>query len=62
MARKKNARREKPYIIVFCEGETEEAYVKFMQSQFKGVCKIKAVKTNDFFKVLPFSSKAWSLI
>lgn len=50
MARKQNARREKPYIIVFCEGETEEAYVKFIQSQFKGVCKIKAVKTNDFFK------------
>lgn len=38
MARKQNTRREKPYIIVFCEGETEEAYVKFIQSQFKGAC------------------------
>lgn len=34
MARKTNTRERKPYIIVFWEGESEEAYMKFMRNEF----------------------------
>lgn len=34
MARKTNSRERKPYIIVFWEGESEEAYMKFMRNEF----------------------------
>ena len=34
MARKINTRERKPYIIVFWEGESEEAYMKFMRNEF----------------------------
>ena len=31
-------RKEKPYIVVFCEGESEQAYADFLKKEFKGVC------------------------
>lgn len=34
-------KRQKPYIVVFCEGESEQAYVKFLKKEFCDVASIK---------------------
>ena len=35
-------KRSKPYIVVFCEGESERAYVDFMKKRFKDVASIRS--------------------
>ena len=30
----------KPYIVVFCEGESEQAYIDFIKKEFKDVASI----------------------
>ena len=43
MGRPTNTRREKSYIVVFCEGESEQAYIDFLKKQFKDVVSIRRV-------------------
>ena len=33
-------RAEKPYIVVFCEGESEQAYAEFLRKKFKNLTEI----------------------
>ena len=44
------ARREKPYIIVFCEGESEQAYVDFLRKEFEEVASIRRPKATGLFE------------
>lgn len=44
------ARREKPYIIVFCEGESEQAYVDFLKKEFGEVASIYRPKATGLFE------------
>ena len=44
------ARREKPYIIVFCEGESEQAYVDFLRKEFGEVASIYRPKATGLFE------------
>ncbi|MCF0111117.1 MAG: RloB domain-containing protein [Erysipelotrichaceae bacterium] len=40
----------KPYVIVFCEGESEQAYTDFLKKEFHDVVSIKRVKTTGLFE------------
>ena len=40
-------RHEKPYIVVFCEGESEEVYANFLRKEFKNVASIKVKCSNS---------------
>lgn len=44
------ARRQKPYIIVFCEGESEQAYVDFLRKEFWEVVSIYRPKATGLFE------------
>ena len=43
-------RRRKPYIVVFCEGESEQAYTDFLKKEFKGVASIKRPSATGLFE------------
>lgn len=43
-------RRRKPYIVVFCEGESEQAYTDFLKKEFKGVASIKRPNATGLFE------------
>lgn len=43
-------KRKKPYIVVFCEGESEQAYTDFLKKEFKDVASINAPVLLDFSK------------
>ena len=40
----------KPYIVVFCEGESEQAYVDFLKKEFKDVASIKRPSCTGLFE------------
>lgn len=46
----RQTRPEKPYIIVFCEGESEQAYTDFLKKEFHDVVSIKRPKTTGLFE------------
>lgn len=41
---------EKPYIVVFCEGESEQAYTDFLKKRFKDVASIKRPSSTGLFE------------
>lgn len=43
-------RRKKPYIVVFCEGESEQAYVDFLKKEFEDVASIKRPSSTGLFE------------
>lgn len=43
-------KREKPYIVVFCEGESEQAYTEFLRTEFKDVAVIKHPSSPGLFE------------
>ena len=43
-------KREKPYIVVFCEGESEQAYTDFLKKEFKDVASIKRPSSTGLFE------------
>lgn len=44
-------RKEKPYIVVFCEGESERAYVEFLRKEFDDVAVIKSPSAVGLFEI-----------
>lgn len=46
----RRTKHEKPYIVVFCEGESEQAYTDFLRKEFRDVAVIKKVKTTGLFE------------
>ena len=45
-------KRKKPYIIVFCEGESEQAYIDFLKKEFKDVAAIKRPSSTGLFEIM----------
>lgn len=49
----------KPYIVVFCEGESEQAYTDFLRKEFKDVafskCSTDIVLVTAKMRAYPFS-------
>lgn len=43
-------RKQKPYIVVFCEGESEQVYTDFLRDKFKDVAVIRRPKATGFLK------------
>lgn len=43
-------RHEKPYVVVFCEGESEQAYTDFLKKEFKDVASIKRPSSTGLFE------------
>ena len=43
-------RRRKPYIVVFCEGESEQAYTVFLKKEFRDVASIKRPSSTGLFE------------
>ena len=41
---------EKPYIVVFCEGESEQAYTDFLRKEFQDVAAIKRPGSTGLFE------------
>lgn len=41
---------EKPYIVVFCEGESEQVYTDFLKKEFRDVASIKRTKATGLFE------------
>ena len=41
---------EKPFIEVFCEGESEQAYVSFLKKKFADVAVINCPKSTGLFE------------
>lgn len=41
---------EKPYIVVFCEGESEQVYTDFLKNKFRDVAVIKRPKATGLFE------------
>lgn len=44
-------KRSKPYIVVFCEGESEQAYTDFLKKEFRDVASIKRSSSTGLFDV-----------
>lgn len=44
-------KKEKPYIVVFCEGKSEQAYVEFLRHRFQGKAVIECPKQAGLFEV-----------
>lgn len=40
----------KPYIVVFCEGESEQVYVDFLRKNFRDAASIKRAKAAGLFE------------
>lgn len=45
----RRVKREKPYIIVFCDGESEQAYADFLKREFRDVAVIQRPKSTGTF-------------
>ncbi len=45
----RHTKSEKPYIVVFCEGESEQAYTDFLKKEFRDVASIKRPKSTGLF-------------
>ena len=45
----RRVKRENPYIIVFCEGESEQAYADFLKREFRDVAVIQRPKSTGTF-------------
>lgn len=45
----RRVKREKPYIIVFCEGESKQAYADFLKHEFRDVAVIQRPKSTGTF-------------
>lgn len=45
----RRVKKEKPYIIVFCEGESEQAYADFLKAKFRDVAVIQRPKSTGTF-------------
>lgn len=43
-------KRSKPYIVVFCEGESEQAYTDFLKKEFRDVASIKRPSATGLFE------------
>lgn len=43
-------KKAKPYIMVFCEGESEQAYTDFLKEEFKEVAVIKRPRSTGLFE------------
>lgn len=43
-------KQKKPYIVVFCEGESEQAYIDFLKQEFKDVASIKRPSSPGLFE------------
>lgn len=43
-------KRSKPYIVVFCEGESEQVYTDFLRKEFKDVASIKRPSATGLFE------------
>ena len=43
-------KRRKPYIVVFCEGESEQAYTDFLKKEFEDVASIKRPSSTGLFE------------
>lgn len=41
---------QKPYIVVFCEGESEQAYTAFLKKEFRDVASIKCPRHTGLFE------------
>ena len=46
----RRTKREKPYIVVFCEGESEQAYTDFLKQEFRDVASIKRPSATGLFE------------
>ena len=46
----RRTRSEKPYIVVFCEGESEQVYTEFLKKKFHDVAVIKHPKSTGLFE------------
>lgn len=44
-------KRSKPYIVVFCEGESEQSYTDFLKKEFADVASIKRPASTGLFDV-----------
>ena len=55
-------KREKPYIVVFCEGESEQAYTDFLKKEFKDVASIKRPSSTGLFEEPIANSRKTNLI
>ena len=42
-------KRSKPYIVVFCEGKSEQVYTDFLRKEFKDVASIKRPPSTGLF-------------
>lgn len=47
----RRVKKEKPYIVVFCEGESEQAYIDFLKKEFRDVASIKRPSATGLFEV-----------
>ena len=47
----RRVKKEKPYIVVFCEGESEQAYIDFLKNEFRDVASIKRPSATGLFEV-----------
>lgn len=43
-------KKSKPYIVVFCEGESEQVYTDFLRKEFKDVASIKRPSSAGLFE------------
>ena len=46
----RRVKKTKPYIVVFCEGESEQVYTDFLKDKFKDVAVIKRPKDTGLFE------------
>ena len=50
MPRHTKTRTEKLYIVVFCEGESEQAYTDFLKKEFQDVAILNCPKSTGLFE------------
>ena len=46
----RQTKHEKPYIVVFCEGESEQVYMDFLKKEFQDVASIKRATSTGLFE------------
>lgn len=46
----RQTKKAKPYIVVFCEGESEQVYTDFLKKEFRDVASIKRPKSTGVFE------------
>ena len=50
MPRRAKTKIEKPYIVVFCEGESEQAYIDFLKKEFQDVAILNWPKSTGLLR------------